>query len=111
MTRVRDATKGKQFDSVTFVWMQGEADSKGGGAALYEDSLRGLIKQLRDDLKRPDLTVVIGRLSELRKGTPGWDAVRAAQVKVCEADPLAGWVDTDNINGGKVALHYSQKGY
>ena len=111
MTKVRDATKGKTVDTVTFVWMQGEADAKRGGEKVYEESLRGLIKQLRDDLKRPDLTVVIGRLSEFKNGDAGWDAVRAAQVKVAEADPSAGWVDTDRINDGKVALHYSQKGY
>src|SRR5947209_3477792 len=58
-----------------------------------------------------ELTVVIGRLSEFKNGDPGWDAVRSAQVKVSEADPLVGWVDTDKINGGKVSLHYSQQGY
>ena len=111
MVKVREATKGKTIDTVTFVWMQGESDAQRGTAEVYEESLRGLVKQLRDDLKRPDLTVVIGRLSEYRTGQAGWDTVRAAQVKVAESDPLVGWVDTDNINGGKAALHYTQKGY
>lgn len=111
MDKVKEATKGKTIDTVTFVWMQGERDSKGEEAKTYEDSLRGLMKQLRDDLKRPDVTVVIGRLSEFKNGTPGWDAVRSAQVKVAESDPLVGWVDTDKINDGKAALHYTQRGY
>jgi hypothetical protein len=109
--KVREAARGKKIDTVTFVWMQGEADAKRGTAAAYEESLRGLIKQLRADLQRPDLTVVIGRLSEFKKGDAGWDVVRAAQVKVADADPLARWVDTDNIDGGRVALHHTQHGY
>ena len=111
MSKVTAGIKGKKLDSVTFVWMQGEADAQRGGSAAYEANLRGLIKQLRDDLKRPDVTVVIGRLSEFRNGQAGWDAVRAAQKKVAEEDERARWVDTDNINDGKAALHYSQKGY
>lgn len=111
MTKVKAATKGKTIDSVAFVWMQGESDAQRGPAEMYEANLRGLIKQLRDDLKRPDVAVVIGRLSEFKNGQPGWDTVRAAQVKVADADPLAAWVDTDKLNAPKVALHYSQKGY
>ena len=111
MTKVHAAIKGKTIDTVVFVWMQGEPNAKLGSAGTYEASLRGLIKQLRDDLKRPDTAFVIGRLSEFKKGEAGWDTVRAAQVKVADDDPRGAWVDTDKINDGKVALHYSQKGY
>lgn len=110
MSKVMAASKGKTFDSVTFVWMQGESDAQRGAASVYEASMRGLIKQMRDDLKRPDLTVVIGRLNEFKKGTPGWDAVRSAQEKVAREDVLAGWVDTDETDG-KGGLHHTQKGY
>ncbi len=111
MAKVNAAINGKKIDAVSFVWMQGESDAKRGFAAVYEPSLRGLIKQLRDDLKRPDATVVIGRLSEFKNGQADWDTVRAAQVKVADEDPRARWVDTDKISDGKIALHYSQKGY
>lgn len=111
MKQVNAAGSSKKLDSVTFVWMQGEADAKRGMAPAYEANLRTVIKQLRDDLKRPDMNVVIGRLSEFKNGEAGWDMVRAAQVKVAESDPRARWIDTDKINGGKVALHYSQEGY
>jgi hypothetical protein len=111
MGKVKTATQGKRIDTIVFVWMQGEADAKRGLASVYETSLRSLIKQLRDDLKRPDMGVVIGRLSDFKKGEEDWDAVRAAQVKVATEDPLARWVDTDGINSPKVALHFSQKGY
>ena len=56
----------------------------------------------------PDVGVVIGRLTDYKKGTPGWDTVRAAQVKVASDDPRAGWVDTDDINGAKKDLHHTK---
>jgi hypothetical protein len=40
-----------------------------------------------------------------------WDAVRAAQQQVAESDPLARWVDTDDLNGPKNDLHCDQAGY
>ena len=111
MTKVKAATKNKSIDTIAFVWMQGESDAQRGLADTYEANLRGLIAQLRGDLKRPDVAVVIGRLSEFKNGQADWDKVRAAQVKVAETDPLASWVDTDKLNAPKVALHYSLKGY
>jgi hypothetical protein len=111
MTKVQAAIAGKKIDSVTFVWMQGEADAKRGMASVYEESLHGLIKQLRDDLKRPDMSFVIGRLSDHLNGTAGWDAVRVAQEKVAKEDPLGTWVDTDDLNGPKNDLHYNREGY
>jgi len=98
-------------DTVVFVWMQGESDAQRGAASVYADSLRGLIKQLRDDMKRPDIGVVIGRLSDFKKGTEGWDIVRAAQEKVATEDGRAVWVDTDDLNGPSNDLHYDKAGY
>jgi hypothetical protein len=111
LTKVQGAIAGKKIDTVTFVWMQGEADAQRGLASVYEESLRGLIKQLRDDLKRPDLTFVIGRLSDYKNGSAGWDTVRAAQEKVAREDMLGAWVDTDDLNGPKNDLHYNREGY
>lgn len=111
MKSVKSALKDKKPDSIAFVWMQGEADAQRGPAGLYEASLRGLIKQLRDDLGRPDIAVVIGRLTDYKSGTAGWDTVRAAQVKVATEDPLAAWVDTDDINGVQKNLHHTKAGY
>jgi hypothetical protein len=111
MSKVRPAINGKKIDSVSFVWMQGERDVKDGQSAVYADSLRGLIKQLRDDLNRPDMTVVIGRLSDQYVGKPHGDAVRNAQVEVAKEDKLADWVDTDDLNGPKNAVHYTKDGY
>lgn len=111
MAKAAKAVGNKKADTITFVWMQGERDAGTGWSSVYADNLRGLLRQLRDDLKRPDVTVVIGRLSDFGKGKPPWDAVRAAQEKVAGDDPLAAWVDTDDLNGDKNAKHYTREGY
>ncbi len=111
MTKVNAAIEGKQVDTVSFVWMQGERDAKEGHSAVYAESFKGLIGQLQADLKRDDVTVVIGRLSDCRKNDEHWDGVRAAQVKVAEENPLGDWVDTDDLNGPNDGLHYNKPGY
>jgi hypothetical protein len=111
MKQVAKASKGKNIDSVVFVWMQGERDAKEKLDEVYEASLRGLIDQVEKDLNRKDVHVVIGRLSDHLKGDPAWDAVRAAQVKVAESNPRFGWVDTDDLNGPGNGLHYTKEGY
>lgn len=111
MPAIRQATKEREFVSVCFVWMQGERDAKTGLAAVYRESLEGLIAQLRNDLQRLDMAVVIGRLSDHRMHEAQWRLVRMAQVAVAEADSQAEWVDTDDLNGDNDDLHYTKAGY
>jgi predicted Zn-dependent protease len=110
MQAVAKAVGDKQPASVVFVWMQGERDAKAGWQAAYYEALRGTIEQLRTDLKRQDIAVVVGRLSDHLKDDAGWNAVRAAQEKVAADEPLGAWVDTDDLNG-KEGLHYTKEGY
>ena len=111
MESVKATIKDKKIDTMSFAWMQGEADAKSGQSSNYEEALKGLIKQLRDDLGRQDLTAVIGRISDHMNGDKDWDAVRLAQVKVAEDDPLVEWVDSDEFNGTLNGLHCDGKGY
>jgi beta-glucosidase len=112
MSKVNPAIEGITPDTITFVWMQGERDAKEMHGEVYAASLRGLIEQLRTDLKRPDLGAVIGRLSDCKNGSKDhWDMVRAAQVEVAKTDPRVAWVDTDDLNGPKDGLHYTTEGY
>jgi hypothetical protein len=111
MDTVKKASAGKEIDTVSFVWMQGERDAKENLAAVYLESLRGLVAQLHADLGRKDITVVIGRLSDCDKKSASWKAVREAQVAFAEKEPLSAWVDTDDLNGEKDALHYTKEGY
>lgn len=112
MSKVNPAIEGIKPDTITFVWMQGERDAKEMHGEVYAASMRGVIEQLRTDLKRPDMCAVIGRLSDCMNGSKThWDMVRAAQVEVAQTDPRVAWVDTDDLNGEKDGLHYSEEGY
>ena len=113
-----DATKakmeGEKIRTVTFIWMQGEADSKAQNSDVYLASLNGLKKQLEQDLKRTDLNFIIGRLSDSgfyrRRDkkmveNPHWEGIRKAQQAFADASQRAVWIDTDDLNGDKNALH------
>ena len=107
---VKKGVAGRKYDTVTFVWMQGERDAKERHGDVYEKSFAGLVKQLSEDLGRNDLNFVIGRLSDFSKA-PHWEQVRAAQVQVAEDSSRGAWVDTDDLNGPKNGLHYPKDGY
>lgn len=104
--------------SVTFCWMQGENDAKTGLQAPYADALKQLVANLRRDLKRPDMNVVIGRISDYDKlNPPAWQVVRQSQVEVAQTDAHGSWVDCDDLNDKEVKgvtannLHYTAAGY
>ena len=110
--------KHPKFKSVTFCWMQGERDASGGADAAYKDALSLLISNLRRDLKRPDMNVVIGRISDAALDRSSWLAVRKAQCEIVSEDPSGAWVDVDDLNDrekdGKIsnAVHYNRpEGY
>ena len=107
-----------QPKSVTFCWMQGERDANGGAHAAYKDALKQLIANLRRDLKRPDMNIVIGRLSDAGQKKPSWAAMRKIQMEIVNEDPSGAWVDCDDLNDqmkdGKMqnAVHYNRpEGY
>ena len=110
--------KHPKFASVTFCWMQGERDASGGADAAYKEALKLLITNLRRDLKRPDMNLVIGRISDAAPGKPSWVAVRKAQREIVDEDASGAWVDVDDLNDrevdGKIvnAVHYNRpEGY
>ncbi len=123
MTKVRQVIKPETIRTVTFVWMQGEEDAFEEHGEIYAVNLKGLIDQLRHDLSRQDINVVIGRLSDYdglsRRRSEHWTMIRNAQVEVATADPHTEWVDTDDLNDGRNwegheienNLHYSVEGY
>jgi hypothetical protein len=118
---VRKASGERKVDTVTFVWMQGEADARQGHGGVYAKSLDGLVGQLSKDLKREDINLVIGRLSDFdmnNKLYKDWTKVREVQVEVAGASPRGAWVDTDDLNDKpgkdgslKNDLHYTKDGY
>ncbi len=122
MSKVLPAIEGKEIQTVTFLWMQGERDAREQLADVYIESFKGIISQLQKDLGRDDLNIVIGRLSDFdleNKTYPHWTRVRELQVTFADSNPNAAWVDTDDLNTGvnkqgksiKDDLHYSVSGY
>ena len=98
--------------------MQGERDANGGGQPAYKDALKLLISKLRRDLKRPDMNVVIGRLSDAGEKKESWAAMRKIQLEIVDEDPSGAWVDCDDLNDkmvkGKMqsVVHYNRpEGY
>ena len=122
LNKVKSAIEGKEIQSVSFFWMQGERDARMKWGEVYETSLLGLHRQLSKDLGRDDVAFVIGRLSDFdmkNERYPDWTMIREIQVKVATSNPRFAWVDTDDLNDGKNRrgkdisndLHYSGEGY
>lgn len=122
MKKVNAAIDGQEIATVTFLWMQGENDARNSHGAVYEASLKGLIKQVSGDLKQERVNVVIGRLSDFgndKPAYPHWEMIRKAQEKVAADAQHGAWVDTDDLNDGIIIkgkktdndLHYSPEGY
>ena len=122
MEKVDAATEGQSLASVTFVWMQGERDANSNvmNGDGYSEDLQTLLKQLRTDLGRDDLNVVIGRLSDFGFTAKGkqkykdWEKVRNAQVALADSNPRYAWINTDDLNDGLKKpndLHADSEGY
>ncbi len=116
---VKKVTEGKTYDTITFVWMQGESDTGGqrkGEPDTYVDSFNGMLDFLKADLKVDSINIVLGRLSDHMQKEK-WMQMRAIQVKLAEDAPNGAWVDTDDLNDKKLkdgtiknGLHYSYSG-
>jgi hypothetical protein len=122
MQKVITQTSGQKLSSVSFLWMQGETDARNGDGDVYRESLTGLVRQLSEDLRRDDINVIIGRISDYdmqNREFPHWTLVRNEQIKFSENYPRSSWFDTDDLNDGLDRLgkqvtndlHYSKIGY
>jgi len=121
METTKAVIQGEKIQTVTFIWMQGEADAKAGNSDVYLASLNGLKKQFEQDLKRTDINFIIGRLSDSglyrrrdgkRQKAPNWEGLRKAQEAFADALDRAVWINTDDLNGKKNSVHYTKpEGY
>ena len=115
---VMAAGKDQSFDTVGFIWMQGESDANNRLSEVYEESFIKLIEQLEKDLGRDDLYFVIGRINDYARSRPDnehWRRVRESQVKLGNTSGNA-WIDTDDLNGGSAkhpngGTHFTGEGY
>lgn len=114
LTAVKKEVKGKKFNTVTFVWMQGERDAKEQLADKYAEALKGIVKQLETDLGVKDINVVIGRLSDYDMKDnkyKHWTKIRKIQEQLAAEYKHWSIVDTDPYNGPKNDLHHTKDGY
>lgn len=111
---VKAAAGDKSFDTVTFIWMQGESDASRGWSEVYAENFMKLLNRLKTDLKRETIQFVIGRISDHNMQNPDWTSMRVVQVKLAESHADGAWIDTDDLNGGEGAtgggLHYTKAG-
>ena len=109
--KAREAYDGKPFDTVTFVWMQGESDGKRGLGPAYEKSFLRLLGRLKTDLGRKDVAFVIGRINDCYVSDPNWKAMRDVQVKLAEDTDHGEWIDTDDLSEPEHGVHFPKENY
>ena len=91
------------------LWHQGETDSdKPDTAETYETRLAQMFADLRHDLGRPDLPIVVGQLGEFvaKEKHPHVDTVRAALARIPAAVPRVGFADSAGLGHKGDALHF-----
>ena len=122
MSKVDSAITERSLDSITFVWMQGERDARESHGTVYGASLIGIMDQLKQDLDREDIHLVVGRLSDFdmhNERYPHWTMIRDVLVETAENFQKGAWIDTDDLNDGlnrqgneiENDLHMSAEGY
>ncbi|MBT4901009.1 MAG: hypothetical protein HON54_03760, partial [Verrucomicrobia bacterium] len=109
--KAREAFAGKSFDTVTFVWMQGESDGMRGLGPAYEKSFLRLLGRIKKDLNRKDVTFVIGRINDSHMRDPNWKAMRDVQVKLAEDTDHGAWINTDDLSEPEHGVHFPRENY
>lgn len=109
--KVQEAFKGKRYDTVTFVWMQGESDGKRGLGGAYEKSFLRLMGRLKTDLDIKGMGFVIGRINDSYMSDPNWTAMRDVQVKLAEDADHGVWIDTDDLSEPDDGVHFPKEKY
>ena len=114
ISKAREARQKQTFDTVTFVWMQGESDGARGLGEVYEQSFLRLFARLRNDLNAPDMNFVIGRINRTRldgEFANQWQKVRSVQVKLADDAPRGAWIDTDDLSRPEDGVHFPKENY
>ena len=109
--KARDAFDTGNFETITFVWMQGESDGGRRLAPAYEKSFLRLLNRIKKDLGRKDVAFVIGRINDSRMSDPNWTAMRDVQVKLGEDTDHGEWIDTDDLSEPEHGVHFPKENY
>lgn len=105
-----------EYEIMGMLWMQGESDAKTQAEAeAYQKKLEQLIALVRKETAKPELPVVIGRLSSrILESTkfkmPFVKTVQSAQEAVTKTDKNVFVIDTDDLSQRDDLVHYDQAG-
>lgn len=108
VARARLAAQAGSIDGV--LWHQGEADTTSQeNADVYEARLVQMFKDLRKDLGRTDLPIVVGQLGPFLDPAkyPYLDTVRAAIRNIPTDLPHVGYADSTGLEDRGDKLHFS----
>ena len=101
---------GQELQLRAMVWVQGESDANAEDAPKYPGRLRAMIAALRQDLKAPGLTVLLGVNTRFLEGRNKFmPQIVAAQKEVAGSDPLVEYVDTSKASIAN-PVHFDAKG-
>jgi len=101
--------------TITFIWHQGESNSRNEDYKTYKESFLKMIEKLKTDTNRKDIKVIIVRISDFGVGNNEgpylyWDEIRQIQEDLAHEND---WrlISTDDLNGFDDDSHYSPEGY
>lgn len=97
---VRHRLKDERPASVTFIWMQGEADSENRWASVYQKSFLTMVDQIKTDLGAEKIQFVVGRINDYWLQKPDGKAMREVLMKLGDEHENGAWIDTDDLNQG-----------
>ncbi len=100
MSMLERNLKGRKPATVTFIWMQGEADAGSSWAPVYEKSFLRLLDRIKADLEIEELNFVVGRINDFWLEKPDGKAMREILVKLGDDHANGAWIDTDDLNRG-----------
>lgn len=107
---------GGDYEIAGMLWMQGESDAKKqADAEAYRKKLEQLIALMRKETGRPELPVVIGRLStrildSKKFKMPFVKIVQGGQEAVAKNDKHAYVINTDDLSQRDDFVHFDQEG-
>ena len=107
---------GRDNEIIGMLWMQGESDAKKQeDAEAYQRKLEQWIALMRKETGKPELPVVIGRISskilESKKfKMPFVKVVQSGQEAVAKNDKHAHVINTDNLTQRDDLVHFDQQG-
>jgi len=92
------------------LWHQGESDSDPAKAAIYQEKLDQLVKDLRADLESPNVPFVVGTLADKAKGD-GAPVINVALRTLADRVPNTGCAIAKDLTMSSDNIHFDAASY